>query len=246
MNRTRDQQEPLVKEPLVLCASMNMMITIPTLLVGASFLAGFTAPLPKYSPVKRAVRCPDEAATTGYYRNYSYGFSVSIPRGLKGFWNSARCVKDKRDCFCMGDHGRFIPLDQHSYLEVFVGVQNNETVEESIDDELAFSLKRHKEKGERAELVSRSRARLGGMTGVHWKLRYQDAKTGELMLRDTIIGPPPVDRSHGGFLYSVTLVTPEKLYAERRTLLFSIIKGWKYRSVGWTSRRSARADSLWD
>jgi len=223
---------------------MKTMIAIPMLLVATPLLTAFTGPHPSYPSIKRVVSCPDEVATAGYYRNYSYGFSISIPRGLRGFWNSARCVKDKRDCVCMSDHGRFIPLDRHSYLEVFVEVQNAETVEESIDDELAFSLKRHKEKGELAELVSRSRARLGCMTGVYWRLRYQDVKTGELMLRDTIISPPPVDRSHGGFLYSVTLVTPKKLYTKRRTLLFSIIKSWKYRSVGRPSRRSARTDSL--
>jgi hypothetical protein len=110
-----------------------MTRTISVVLLGVPFLVGFCPAQPRYTFVKGKVRCPDEIATTGYYRNYSYGFSISIPRGLKGYWNSARCVKNKRDCVCMGDHGRFIPVDRYSYVQVFVEVMNSETVRESID-----------------------------------------------------------------------------------------------------------------
>ncbi|MFG6485587.1 hypothetical protein ACG04R_02825 [Roseateles sp. BYS78W] len=57
------------------------------------------------------VGCADERPTTGRYRNYSYGFTVVIPKGLEGWWNSARCVPQTPDgCICMGDHGRSLPL----------------------------------------------------------------------------------------------------------------------------------------
>lgn len=194
-------------------------------------LVGLCPARPRDTFVKGEIRCPDETATTGYYRNYSYGFSISIPRGLRGFWNSARCVKDKRDCVCMGDHGRFIPVDRNSYLQVFVGTQNSETIRESIDEEVGFILRTHEEKKERAEVVTRVSSRLGGVSATRLKLRYRDAKTGEFMLEDSIISPPPVDRNHGGFLYSVTLSTPEKQYAKRKALFYSIIMSWRFRSV---------------
>ena len=203
--------------------------TIAVALLGLPFLIGFRPPHPRHAVVRNKVRCPDEMATTGYYRNYSYSFSISIPHGLKGFWNSARCVKDERDCVCMGDHGRFMPIDKSSYIQVFVEVQNEETVKESIDEEVEFILRTHEEKKERADVVTRAPARLGGASATRLMLRYQDAKTGETMLKDIIIGGP-VDRVHSGWLYSITLVTADKLYAKRKALFYSIIRSWRYRS----------------
>lgn len=55
--------------------------------------------------------CPDQRATTGVYRNDSYGFTVVIPKGLEGWWNSSLCVPEPAvGCVCMGDHGRELPL----------------------------------------------------------------------------------------------------------------------------------------
>jgi hypothetical protein len=69
-------------------------------------------------------KCPDERSYTGKYRNFAYGFSIVIPAGLKGYWNSARCVHDeKHGCVCMGDHGRFIPLSEDANIEAYVGYQ---------------------------------------------------------------------------------------------------------------------------
>lgn len=206
-----------------------MMRTISVVLLGLPFLVGFCPAQPRHTFVKGKVLCPDEIATTGYYRNYSYGFSISIPHGLKGFWNSARCVKDKQDCVCMGDHGRFMPIDRSSYLQVFVEVQNEETVKESIDEEVRFILRAHEEKKERADVVTRAPARLGGASATRLMLRYHDAKTGETMLKDIIIGGP-VDRVHSGWSYSITLVTPDKFYKKRKALFYSIIRSWRYRS----------------
>src|SRR5437868_11436651 len=69
-------------------------------------------------------RCPDQKVYTGKYRNIVYGFSIIIPAGLKGYWNSARCAPDEKyGCVCMGDHGRFIPLSDQAHIEAFVGYQ---------------------------------------------------------------------------------------------------------------------------
>lgn len=218
---------------------MRMTRTI-SIFLGLPFVAGFGLTHPGYSFVKRKVLCPDDIATMGYYRNYSYGFSVSIPYGLKGFWNSAGCVKNKLDCVCMGDHGRFIPIDSHSYLEVFVGVQNAETTKESIDEKVESMLKTHREKQEPARILSRGSARLGGVSATRLKLRYRDTRSGEILLEDSLISPPPVGRDYGGFLYSVTLVTPEKLYSKRKALLRSVVRSWKFRPLRWISSGNRR------
>lgn len=208
-----------------------MMLASSALLLVLPFLAGLNAAQASRAPAKTEVRCPDEVATTGYYRNYSYGFSISIPSGLKGFWNSARCVKDNQDCVCMGDHGRFIPIDETSYLQVFVEVQNEETVRESIDEEVRLILRTQENHGERAEMVRKARLRLGGLLATRLTIRYRSAKTAGIMIQDHILCPPPIDRYHGGFIYSVTLSTPEDQYAKRKGVFYSIIRSWRFRSV---------------
>lgn len=179
--------------------------------------------------VKGKVRCPDEVATTAFYRNYSYGFSIWIPNGLKGYWNSAKCVKEERDCVCMGDHGRFIPIDRYSYLQVFVGVQNTETIRESINEEIESIMRSHSDKKESVEVMRRARSRLGGIPGTEVTFRYPDAKSGKTMFETIIICPPPADRSHGGFLYTVTLSAPEKYYSRRKSLYWAVKRSWKFR-----------------
>jgi len=179
---------------------------------------------------KRKIQCPDEIATTGYYRNYSYGFSIWIPRGLKGYWNSARCVKDKAECVCMGDHGRWIPIDHYSYIQVFVGTQNSDTVKESIEEAIQLLQQHHADRIESFDVVSRTMRRLNGIHGVQMRFRYKDVETGQTMLENIIICPPPNDRDHGGFLYFVTLAAPEAAYLKRKPILDSIIMSWRFKN----------------
>ncbi len=174
---------------------------------------------------KKKARCPDEAPTTGYYRNHSYDFSIRIPRGLKAFWNSARCVKEKDDCVCMGDHGRFIRISTNAYIEVFVSPQNYETRRESIEEEIIFRLQTHEEKKEKAETLIRAASRLEYTQATRLKLRYQDAKTGEVMIEDSIICAPP----GRGFLYSVYLITPQAQYRKNKILLNRVSHSWRFR-----------------
>ena len=203
--------------------------TIAILLAGSLVFAGFRTGHASNLLVEDKVRCPDEITTTGYYRNHSYDFSISIPSGLKGFWNSARCVKDERDCICMGDHGRFIPVDRYSYLQVFVSTQNSETTKETIDEEIESRLATHKQKKAPAVVITRAPARLDGVWATRLTLRYRDTKTRQIMLEDSIICAP-VDPDHGGWLYTISLATPEMLYPKRKALFYSIIKSWRFRT----------------
>jgi hypothetical protein len=174
-------------------------------------------------------RCPDEAPTIGWYRNYSYGFSITIPRHLKGYWNSVPCAKDQNDCVCMGDHGRYIPIRKESYLEVFVSVWTSETSKESIDDEQSFILENHKGKGENTETLNLTVSRLDGFPATRLKLRYRHAKTGAVMIEDSIICAP-IDKEHEGWVYKIHLVTPESSYGKDKLFLDRVIKSWGFRN----------------
>jgi hypothetical protein len=183
---------------------------------------------PKLHP--KIVRCPDEVSTTGRYRNYSYGFSITIPASLKGYWNSARCVKERNDCVCMGDHGRHIPIRNDAHLDIFVGPRNYDTRKDTIDDEQEIRLKVHKDKGESAEILSRITTRLDGFPATRLKLGYNGSKTGAKMIEESIICAP-MDREHGGFVYTIYLVTREDSYTKDRLLLNRLQQTWKFRSI---------------
>src|SRR6478672_8790082 len=112
--------------------------------IGVLLLVTALAPAAK-SQTKRATSessepCPDQKTYTGKYRNWVYGFSIIIPAGLKGYWNSARCAPDEKyGCVCTGDHGRFIPLSDTAAMNAFVGWQMESvwTLRDYEDDEVA-------------------------------------------------------------------------------------------------------------
>jgi hypothetical protein len=92
--------------------------------VAASCLAAAGQVLAEGTP------CPDDRSTAGFYRNYSYGFTVVIPKGLEGRWNSAACVPHPQDgCVCMGDHGRELPLPGGGSISIDA---NPQVFEESL------------------------------------------------------------------------------------------------------------------
>ena len=143
---------------------------------------------PKAKP--KIVRCPDDAPTVGWYRNYSYGFSLTIPAGLKGYWNSVPCVKDENQCTCLNDHGLHIPISESAYLEVSANPWMAETRQENIDNAYRFRLEGHKEKAEEVETLSRTAVRLNRIPAIRLKLRYTDTKTKVRMIEERLICVP--------------------------------------------------------
>lgn len=108
------------------------------------FMVACTAAATLQSALGNAIQaqpCPDERTYTGKYRNMVFGFSIIIPIGLKGYWNSARCAPDEKyGCVCMGDHGRFIPLSNESAIEAFVGwqMESEWTLRDHENDEVGI------------------------------------------------------------------------------------------------------------
>jgi hypothetical protein len=98
--------------------SVSRWLLLPFLCLGLTVGADGPAP------------CPDESARTGLYRNFNYGFTVTIPRGLAGYWNGASCIQnDDGTCSCMSDHGIAIPLGTapaEGSLSVFAGHNSEE------------------------------------------------------------------------------------------------------------------------
>src|SRR6267143_1807600 len=117
--------------------------------------------------------CPDQRAFTGKYRNIVYGFSIVIPAGLKGYWNSARCAPDEKyGCVCMGDHGRFIPLSDDANIEAFVSYQM-ESEWSVIDQEKGEISSLKRQQGIELEKVLSSRwFRLGKLNARRFRVQF--------------------------------------------------------------------------
>ena len=172
-------------------------------------------------PVQSKSPCPDERAWIGRYRNYVFGFSIVIPRGLKGYWNSTRCAPDEKyGCVCMNDHGRFIPLSSDASIEAFVGYQM-EPDQSVVDDERQAISFLMSDNANQNVTVDRSRWFLFG------RLRARRFEA-HFLNKD---GPMVVDHIialHKGVEYELILRTLPARYRKDKAQFEKIIASWRF------------------
>ena len=176
--------------------------------------------------------CPDTHAWTGKYVNYSYGFSVVIPEGYKGFWNSAVCVAGPDGCTCMSDHGRIIPLTAEPYeperhIEVFAsyGADLDElTVKQAVDKRLERIRKRSREGS--VSVLKQSTITLAGLRSQRVLVRYYDEKLNQMMVEDFV---EAIRRR--SVQYSLYLRTTEKAYTHDRSVFDNVIATFTLRRL---------------
>jgi hypothetical protein len=163
--------------------------------------------------------CPDQKVYTGKYRNRYYGFSIVIPAGLKGYWNSARCAKTDEGCVCMTDHGRIIPLADDAQIEAYTGYQMEPewSVSDYEKDEIA-DLKKQ-EGVEQVKVLSSKGVRLGGLKARRFAVQY--IEKGKNMISDRVVA------LHKGVEYELILHTLDKRYEEDRREFEKVIASWR-------------------
>ena len=192
--------------------------------VGALLIVTILAPAAQ-SQAKRAKStstepCPDQKAYTGKYRNWVYGFSIIIPAGLKGYWNSPRCAPDEKyGCVCMGDHGRFVPLSDDASIEAFVGYQMEDdwSVGDYENDEISDL--RQKQSVEQVKVLSSRLIRLGGLKGRRFAVQFIE-KNKEVVI-DHVIA------LHKGVEYELILRTLPDRYQRDRRQFEKVIGSWR-------------------
>lgn len=164
--------------------------------------------------------CPDQRAWTGRYRNYVFGFSLVIPRGLKGYWNSARCAPDKKyGCICLNDHGRFIPLSSDAYISAFVGYQMEPDWSLHEHEQQAVSFLTDDKQNQHVTVVRSRWFRLGSLRTRRFEARY--LKENKPMITDHIVA------LYKGVEYELVLVTSPDRYAADRRQFERIIATWR-------------------
>ncbi len=153
------------------------------------------------------------------YRNYVYGFSIVIPRGLKGYWNSARCAPDEKyGCVCMGDHGCFIPLSTDASIEAFVGYQMEPEWSLGDHERQAVSFLTDDKQNQQVHVVRSGWSRLGHLRARRFEARF--LKNNKPMITDYIIA------LHKGVEYELILRTLPERYRRDRIQFEKMIASW--------------------
>ena len=173
--------------------------------------------------------CPDTRGWTGRYTNYSYRFSINIPKRLQGFWNSARCSNGPDGCVCMSDHGRIIPLTKEPFeperhIEVFAAYAVD-LDEPTLAGEVAKHLDyiRQRSQGGNAEIRRRFKMPLAGVDAERVVVRYYDEESKTWRVEDF------VEALREDVDYSLCLRTREDSYPQDRPVFDSIVQSFTVR-----------------
>lgn len=169
--------------------------------------------------------CPDEKTYTGKYRNRAYGFSLVIPRGLQGYWNSSACEPDEKyGCICMTDHGRYIPLANDAVIEAFAGYQMEPDWSASDQEKSKIALLRDNNAYEQVEVISSNQFQRGRLQGRRLVVSY--VSNGKRLMQDQIFA------ARQGVEYELMLNTTTERFQADEAQFEKVIASWKL-----TSRR---------
>jgi len=197
----------------------SVAATIAVLLL-ASSLTVKAQKLAKSDDVAAKMLCPDEQTYKGKYRNQVFGFSIRIPPGLTGYWNSARCAADEKyGCVCMGDHGRFIPLAESASIEAFVGweMDHGWLAKDYEKEDVAYLRKR--EGVDKLKVISSTGARLRNLRGRRYLVEFTE--NGQKVLVERIIA------LYKGVEYQLILRTLPDRYRSDRREFEKVVSSWR-------------------
>jgi len=198
--------------PAILLLVKHISILL-ALLIALTFLQGNPCLGQSQNTTQNA--CPDEVDTNGKYVN-EYGFSLVVPVGLKGTWNSARCVSGPDGCVCMSDHGRIIPLsngqnDNDHWIEVYAGFSadmDEPTLQGEADKRVDWI--RERSIAESVSVLERKDIKIGGIDAKRVVVRYRDRESSRVMVEDFV---EALRGREGQIEYSLYLRSPADAYA---------------------------------
>ena len=162
--------------------------------------------------------CPDRQTYTGKYTNLRYGFSIVIPAGLKGYWNSAVCVPDDDGCICMQDHGRTIRLADNAYIEAYTGYEIPEW--SPVDYEKSALKELQRRAGvEKVEVLSSRSVRLDKLRARRFAFRFAEKRRSFVLEHVVAV--------HNGVEYQLILSTSAERYTKDRRKFEEVRTSWR-------------------
>ncbi len=170
-------------------------------------------------------QCPDQITTEGSYKNWDFGFKVTIPPKLKGSWNSANCIYDHNEgCICMPDHGRIIPLSgSQGFIEIYAGFSGSSlggAVNSRLDDMYTKYGK------ERVKVTSSSTLILAGLPARRVLVTYYAQEAGKWWVEDF------VQAKRKNIEYTIYLRTEKEAFRKHRSAFEAILKSFKLTRAG--------------
>ena len=148
------------------------------------------------------------AEVGGLYRNTEYGYSIEIPKGLKGSTDEPPAPQ----------HGVRIGPGKSSFLWVdgSYNAAGAHSAAEILKDTLE-DVRTHA----KIESVSRSRIRLGTLPADSISIRYRPADSPETAVREEVValraGTTP------RIVYTIGMIVPARRYESQRAVLKSLI-----------------------
>jgi hypothetical protein len=179
--------------------------------------------------------CPDRKTYTGKYRNELYGFSISIPAHLKGYWNSAACAPDGDDCYCFTDHGRVIRLGRDASIDAFVGWYMESTWSAVEYQRSEISYIAQEKNVDHVKLISSGWLRLHKLKARRFTVEF--TRNNERFITDQIFA------LHKDVLYELVLRTSADRYEMDRIPFQKVIRSWRLTPRIWRVARNAHHSS---
>lgn len=166
--------------------------------------------------------CSADFATTGVYTNVNFGFTITIPRGLKATWSSPPCSFDTstNDCICMNDHGRAIALTGGGTISIFADHNAMAWTLPTIAFEDLNDFKRSKTGGE-LSVVQLDRIKWNAMPAYHYLVRNEGE--GEPIVRESVVATS----GYGDDTLFLYIEAPEKQYKKYRGAFNSMLRSWR-------------------
>lgn len=155
----------------------------------------------------------------GRYRNYVYGFSVTIPKGMLGI--SSRPPNPQ--------HGIKVTLSEKPESYIWAMANYDATGLGSLDKIASSQLDFLKEKNTEIKEVSRQVILVSRHKAVRLIVEYKDGETGQMMTQDVIfvLKAPPKKGSDTGIIYELELATTQFRYHSDEKLLNRMRKTWR-------------------
>lgn len=166
-----------------------------------------------------------EAVFKGRYKNYVYGYFVSIPAGMVGVGSTPPAPQ----------HGFGIDLDDpystawngatccpKSYL--YVDGSYNSLEWKWLDDAVASHLNFLREKAENVRVQSRTLTRLGGLRAVRVIALYEEGSVE--MVSDEVVAFMHEAGDEASVVYTLGLSTPLSKYERDRPVLETMQESW--------------------
>jgi hypothetical protein len=166
--------------------------------------------------------CSADFVTTGVYRNVNFGFTMTIPRGLKATWSSTPCSFDTstNDCVCMNDHGRAIALAGGGTISIYadhnaMGWSLPTIAFEGLNDFKST------EPGGELGVMQLDRLKWKAMPAYHYVVRNEGK--GEAIVRESVVA----STGHGDDMVVLYIEASEKQYNKYRAAFNVMLRSWR-------------------